>query len=150
MFCTNCGKEVPNDSEFCIYCGKRMEHEEDLERTIEVRDEEEEGPEEGGDIYCTNCGQKLTPSDRFCTVCGTPVSEGWGQGNQRPGAVENPADIASRAGGSGKKIAMIGIGAVAAVCVIGGVGFGVSRLLVSPKTKVAKSFGKTMESAMKS
>ena len=150
MLCTNCGKEVPNDSEFCIYCGKRMEHEEDLERTIEVRDEEEEGPEEGGDIYCTNCGQKLTPSDRFCTVCGTPVSEGWGQGNQRPGAVENPADIASRAGGSGKKIAMIGIGAVAAVCVIGGVGFGVSRLLVSPKAKVAKSFGKTMESAMKS
>ena len=46
MLCTNCGKEVPNDSEFCIYCGKRMEHEEDLERTIEVRDEEEEGPEE--------------------------------------------------------------------------------------------------------
>lgn len=25
MFCTNCGKEVPNDSDFCMSCGKEIQ-----------------------------------------------------------------------------------------------------------------------------
>ena len=25
MFCTNCGKEIPNSSQFCEYCGNHVE-----------------------------------------------------------------------------------------------------------------------------
>lgn len=40
MFCTNCGKEIPDESKFCKYCGNRIIKKEELKQ-IEKSDKTE-------------------------------------------------------------------------------------------------------------
>lgn len=32
MFCTNCGKEIPDESQFCKYCGNKISKNEETEQ----------------------------------------------------------------------------------------------------------------------
>lgn len=36
MFCTNCGKEIPNDSRVCGYCGKPIKNPTQTENGIDT------------------------------------------------------------------------------------------------------------------
>jgi tetratricopeptide (TPR) repeat protein len=49
MFCNQCGKEIPDNSQFCNYCGTKV-----------------------GNI-CPKCGTELPEESKFCHKCGTPL-----------------------------------------------------------------------------
>ena len=60
MFCTNCGKEIPNDSKFCEYCGEKI--------NIEKKN---------GDIvkYCPFCKKEISIDDEICPYCNRVLVE---------------------------------------------------------------------------
>ena len=120
MFCTNCGKEIPDDSVFCDFCGSRVQTEEEREKTVLVREEPGSGEGEAGqmkEVYCTNCGKPVSEGDRFCIYCGEVIGEDV-----------TPEEIKVMKKGRGKvhlphinkKIAV----AAAAVVVVAGAGLG--------------------------
>lgn len=55
MFCSNCGKLVENDAQFCSYCGTR----------ISVK------------LFCSNCGKELEQGGDFCPYCGTRITANY-------------------------------------------------------------------------
>lgn len=52
MFCRNCGKELSEESTYCLYCGVRQK-----------------------DSYCKNCGKELPSEAVFCPCCGSKQKE---------------------------------------------------------------------------
>jgi len=60
MFCTNCGKEIPNDSKFCEYCGEKI--------YIEKKND---------DIakYCPFCKKEISINDEICPYCSRVLIE---------------------------------------------------------------------------
>ena len=61
MICPKCGREVEENSDFCVYCGASLAQ----LKTEEVKEEKEETT-----VFCTTCGAKMKESDAFCSVCG--------------------------------------------------------------------------------
>lgn len=57
--CAECGREVPDDMDFCPHCGCRT--------TVSVNDT---GMPE---MACPSCGMPFRPGDRFCGRCGTSL-----------------------------------------------------------------------------
>lgn len=53
MKCTNCGKEIPENSKFCLECGAAVVQEK---------------------ITCKKCGQALPSGAKFCNNCGETVN----------------------------------------------------------------------------
>lgn len=53
MVCQNCGKDIIEDSIFCMYCGTKQEHKK----------------------VCTNCQTELPNDAIFCFKCGTAISD---------------------------------------------------------------------------
>jgi len=51
MFCKQCGKKIPDNSQFCNYCGAKVNN------------------------ICSNCGTELPEGSKFCHKCGTPFGE---------------------------------------------------------------------------
>lgn len=63
--CTECGKEVPDDSDFCYYCGRTKENILEKDR-----------PRGTGAVgICARCGDDIGPNDLFCQHCGQPISK---------------------------------------------------------------------------
>ena len=56
--CPACGKEIPFESQYCMFCG---------EKSDPPQAEEEETPEE----KCVSCGAVLPKEGMFCPFCGT-------------------------------------------------------------------------------
>lgn len=54
MNCFNCGKNLPEDSEFCVYCGKPVE-------IVQVP-------------QCLRCGKSLPNDSEFCPYCGATTT----------------------------------------------------------------------------
>lgn len=54
MFCTNCGRQIADDSSFCPYCGKTTLFKETM--------------------YCPRCGKTLKDDSLFCSFCGTRIT----------------------------------------------------------------------------
>lgn len=52
MNCIYCGKQLPEDSEFCVYCGNPIE--------------KAQAP------HCSKCGGSVPNDSGFCSYCGTP------------------------------------------------------------------------------
>lgn len=52
MFCRNCGKEISEESTYCLYCGVRQK-----------------------ESYCKNCGQEIPSEAVFCPCCGSKQKE---------------------------------------------------------------------------
>lgn len=55
MKCFNCGKEIPQNSKFCLECGKAVVKEE---------------------FTCKKCGQVLPVGAKFCNKCGESTTAG--------------------------------------------------------------------------
>ena len=53
MKCANCGKEIPENSKFCLECGKEILQEE---------------------FTCKKCGQALPVGAKFCNNCGESIT----------------------------------------------------------------------------
>ena len=52
MNCIYCGKQLPEDSEFCVYCGNPIE--------------------KAQTPHCSKCGGSVPNDSGFCPYCGTP------------------------------------------------------------------------------
>ena len=63
MICSKCGKQIADNSKFCVYCGSKIE-------------------EAGSALVCAGCGAPLGPGTKFCTKCGVKVED--------PVPVQNP------------------------------------------------------------
>lgn len=79
--CNNCGKEIPQNSKFCLECGAKVEA---------IAENEIICPECGKkttkgkfcmecgtklQTVCPNCGKEITPNAKFCLECGTRLEE---------------------------------------------------------------------------
>lgn len=62
MFCSNCGKEIPDGSEFCPYCGTNLNE--------EIKKEKTEVVEEVKENICNNCNKEIPEESEFCPYCG--------------------------------------------------------------------------------
>ena len=62
MFCSNCGKEIPDGSEFCPYCGTNLNE--------EIKKEKTEVVEEVKENICNNCKKEIPEESDFCPYCG--------------------------------------------------------------------------------
>lgn len=67
MNCTNCGKTLPNDSEFCTFCGKEIE--------------------KGLTPKCSKCGSEIPKDSEFCPYCGVQYKQEYGKANMPKGTV---------------------------------------------------------------
>lgn len=65
MYCSECGKEIPEESEFCPYCGTNLKNE--TEQVIEEK-------EKKGNI-CSSCKKKIPDGSEFCPYCGADLKE---------------------------------------------------------------------------
>lgn len=54
MNCLNCGKTIPDESEFCLHCGKVIK-----KNIITPR--------------CNSCGKDIPEDSEFCPFCGEKV-----------------------------------------------------------------------------
>lgn len=61
MRCSECGREIPDDSVFCPECGKQQ--------TIGQKPQKEKMKR------CTNCGCKIPEDSAFCPECGKRVEK---------------------------------------------------------------------------
>lgn len=76
MICPKCGKEVENNSDFCIYCGASLS---------QLKTDE---PKEEATVFCTACGSKIKESDAYCPICGAK--------NEGPSADDLSLDSATK------------------------------------------------------
>lgn len=60
MLCTNCFKNISDDSIYCTHCGAKVAGEESVVSL--------------NNSLCSNCGNSLNDNDKFCTNCGSPVN----------------------------------------------------------------------------
>ncbi len=78
MFCSNCGKEIRENSNFCPYCGivKRAIPSETVRQTL-VQDTSAAAKKNGfkAFIFCSNCGKAIGKNSDFCPYCGTVERE---------------------------------------------------------------------------
>lgn len=56
MICSKCGRQIADNSKFCVYCGTKIE-------------------KTGQPLVCAGCGTPLKPGAKFCTKCGRKVEE---------------------------------------------------------------------------
>jgi len=56
IFCSNCGKEVPEGVAFCSACGNRQD--EQVQQLVQIKK------------HCSNCGSELEDDEVFCAFCG--------------------------------------------------------------------------------
>lgn len=74
MFCSNCGKEIRDNSNFCPYCGvvKRAIPSETVKQTL-VQDTSVSVKKNGFKAFkfCPNCGKAIGENSDFCSYCGS-------------------------------------------------------------------------------
>ena len=74
MFCSNCGKEIRDNSNFCPYCGsvKRVNPSEAVKQTP-VQDTSVSVKKNGSKAFkfCPNCGKAIGENSDFCPYCGS-------------------------------------------------------------------------------
>lgn len=77
-FCHVCGKELPENAQFCINCGTKAA--DTPSETVQVTQPANPPPpvslpNEPINKFCIKCGTPLADDDVFCYVCGTPVGQ---------------------------------------------------------------------------
>lgn len=59
--CSECGNEIPHDSDFCYQCGNLKS------KAFKIDDV---GNIQGGEVPCPNCGKPILEGAKFCKHCG--------------------------------------------------------------------------------
>lgn len=67
MYCSECGKEMPNDCMFCPNCGAKQEENQTQQTTANQL--------ETGMVSCVNCGKPIPADSKFCPECRAPQSD---------------------------------------------------------------------------
>lgn len=74
MFCSNCGKEIRENSNFCPYCGiAKKTIPSEAAKQIPVQDTSVSAKKNGFKAFklCSNCGKAIGENSDFCPYCGT-------------------------------------------------------------------------------
>ncbi len=102
--CPECGKEISDKANKCVYCGKVLSEEENIQQGIR----------------CSECGEILSNNDKICPKCGCPVDEETSEKDlKKPQQVE----VTKIKVTANTKKMIIGIVAAIAVCFLGLVGY---------------------------
>lgn len=74
MFCSNCGKEIDENSKFCNTCGTPTSKE---EKTVEKNEKQTERKNvyDGNVHKCPNCGEQINAFDLKCPSCGFEIRD---------------------------------------------------------------------------
>ena len=70
MKCENCGKEIPNESKFCIYCGTPCKRQ----------------------IQCPTCEAMVDANLKYCPQCGSPLPQNVDNHENQPSQDKTAAD----------------------------------------------------------
>ena len=71
MWCTQCGVQLEEGSNFCHNCGAPCEPEMQEKQKVLTEGENKETAV----VRCSNCGALLFPDDVFCNQCGSPITQ---------------------------------------------------------------------------
>ena len=96
-YCANCGKQLPENAEYCFACDTRVNRsgERPGSPDVEIADQEKESsPNEAGAATaqtkrCTNCGAQLPGDATYCFACDTRVDRGQAPLEAPPHDAEN-------------------------------------------------------------
>lgn len=73
-YCVNCGGEIPEGANFCVYCGKKIDK-------IQLN-KEERRTEYVGKIYkCPLCGKEIPSFTAICPACGHEINSAENSSN---------------------------------------------------------------------
>lgn len=84
MFCTNCGAQLPDDSQFCTECGQPLTPASTPQPDPSVADATRVMPSTAPvssqeKHFCTNCGAEIPEGCAFCISCGAPADGSMSQ-----------------------------------------------------------------------
>lgn len=102
--CPECGKEISDKANKCVYCGKVLSEEENIQQGIR----------------CSECGEILSNNDKICPKCGCPVDE---ETSERDLKKPQQVEVTKIKVTANTKKMIIGIVAAIAVCFLGLVGY---------------------------
>nr|WP_314458486.1 zinc ribbon domain-containing protein [uncultured Clostridium sp.] len=102
IICPECGKEISDKAEKCVYCGKAL-----------VKESVKEG------MRCLECGTVLSETDEICPSCGGPVENKVIDSDSKPQQVE----VAGIKVEKKTKNIIIGIVIAIMICFAGGAGY---------------------------
>ena len=75
-YCSNCGKQIQDNSEFCSGCGQRLNNQVppssiNSNSTCINNDNREPKAERSSNMaFCQNCGKQIQDNSEFCSSCG--------------------------------------------------------------------------------
>lgn len=61
--CSNCGKQIKADAEFCVFCGTKWTEPEKQSTIL------------SGAVLCVSCGNSIPAGSAFCSICGANQSK---------------------------------------------------------------------------
>ena len=90
MFCSQCGKEIPDDATFCNFCGAQVK-EDTPEPQATVNNTYQAAPKPSKMVHCRNCGALMDENATVCPRCGAPVGSvgSTAEGPDEPDTVLN-------------------------------------------------------------
>ena len=134
MFCTKCGKQIEENTKFCVYCGdKQVDTSASNVQNTSLQDqnlgnvEQNSGHTEIGSFHCTKCGKQIEENTKFCVYCGAKqmnFSSSFERNLQNPSPLPQNVKNTKTVSSSLEMTVSILIVLVVVACVAGGIWFG--------------------------
>ena len=133
MFCKNCGKQIEENTKFCVYCGaKQVDTSTSDVQNGSLQDQNFGNVEQNLDhartntFYCTNCGKQIEKNTKFCVYCGAKQmnsSSSFERNMQNPSlSLQNVKNTKSAS--SLERIIIILVVLLVIACIASGIWFG--------------------------
>ena len=132
--CTKCGKQIEENTKFCVYCGAKQRNSSDSNvQNVSSQDQNFSNVEQNlnhtrtNTFYCTNCGKQIEKNTKFCVYCGAKqmnFSSSFERNLQNPSPLPQNVKNTKTVSSSLEMTVSILIVLVVVACVAGGIWFG--------------------------